>query len=1087
MKQTFFFLLLLFTCTVFGQQSDYASSSNPYYWKNRKPFDGYWQQDVDYTIKASLNDSSDIVSATEELIYTNQSPDTLYQVYFHLYQNAFIKGSYLEQLNLANDFKQRFGRHEGAGNGTRILELSADAGGAHAAITLSEDQAVMSRVNGKPFIDIDYSIMRVQLPAALLPGEKAVFRIRFMTYFDDGGNQRRRMKMFRDEWGNKQYDGVHWYPRIAVYDRKFGWETDQHLGKEFYGDFGTYSVELDLPSHYVLDATGVLLNKDEVLPDALRKQLDIANFKDKPLNSAPSVIIANDGSRKTWKFRSINTHDFAWVADPTFRIGESLVKLSDGTTVSCIALAQEPHASRWQDAAPFTSKVIETYSKDIGIYAYPKMIVADARDGMEYPMLTLDGGLSPGYYSLFAHEVGHNWFFGMVGNNETYRAALDEGFTQFLTNWCMTRLFGEVQPSKKNPYPITRREQTIYNGYIRDAIRNEDMPLNTHSDDFNGALNHGGGYGHVYYKTATMLYNLQYVLGDTLFLAAMQHYFNQWKMAHPYMEDFRNSIIQFTHVDLNWFFDQWMETTKSIDYGVTGFRRAGRTSTSGGQTMDNYKLQLERFGEMQMPLDITVYGKDSKERYSFHIPNTWFVKSLPAETQVLPVWRGWGVLNTSYAAEVSLPSGISVRNVIIDPSYRLADVDLRNNATQSPTYWVFDKGKKRPADRRYQAREWRPDIWYNSIDGAKVGVHYESGYQHIKDVVRASVWLNTDRFVNSKGTSDRYVDFIFAYRNTLRHDLQHYFDFRSVDGLEYAKVGLVIPVGKSQLDIFVKSMERPYASDVKYLLYQLNWKPQMYNTTFNIEWVRAYSRSGRSGEFSESFRTSIVGSDRSYAYSRFSLQWIHHQMIARTELHSRVFAQVMAGSRIAPESKLMLGGANAEEMMENKYTRSRGFVPDQWTGYGVDYNHFQAAGGLNIRGYAGYLIPRTSGTQQVYMYGGNNGGAVNLEYDLDGLVKLTPSFTQWLHVDAYLFGDAGILENQFKSGEYGLTQDATLNTGMMVSAGAGCAFTIRKWWQFDKARPLTIRFDMPLLLTNSPYVDGAYFRYRWQLGLNRSF
>jgi aminopeptidase N len=190
-------------------------------------------------------------------------------------------------------------------------------------------------------------------------------------------------------------------------------------------------------------------------------------------------------------------------------------------------------------------------------------------------MLTLDGGSSPGYFGLLAHEVGHNWFFGMVGNNETYRASLDEGFTQFLTHWSTSKLLGEYPKYKgkdkyvKNHYkPVNLRETTVYLGYMNDALADEDMPLNTHSDDFNSALGHGGGYRAVYYKTATMLYNLQYVLGDSLFLYCMQSYFNQWKTCHPYFEDFRASMIHYSKTDLNWFFDQWMETTKKVDYKI---------------------------------------------------------------------------------------------------------------------------------------------------------------------------------------------------------------------------------------------------------------------------------------------------------------------------------------------------------------------------------------------------------------------------------------------------------------------------------------------------------------------------------------
>src|SRR5690606_1967124 len=194
--------------------------------------------------------------------------------------------------------------------------------------------------------------------------------------------------------------------------------------------------------------------------------------------------------------------------------------------VQCIALVQEQNAANWLPVADYTAKVIELFSKDFGRYAYPKMIVADARDGMEYPMLTLCGGMYPGNKGLIAHEVGHNWFYGMIGTNETYRAMMDEGFTQFITVWALENIpdemEGKVVSKKWNTVPqLPARDLRGYLGYMIDAVRHDDMPLNTHSDMFNGAIRQGGGYRHVYAKTATMLYNLQYVLGDTLFQNAM--------------------------------------------------------------------------------------------------------------------------------------------------------------------------------------------------------------------------------------------------------------------------------------------------------------------------------------------------------------------------------------------------------------------------------------------------------------------------------------------------------------------------------------------------------------------------------------
>ncbi|MFI5220845.1 MAG: M1 family metallopeptidase [Bacteroidia bacterium] len=1049
MKKLFLILIsVFFLSNLFAQDYEYRSAANPYYWKNRKPFDGYWQQDVQYKIKASLDDNTDIITGEEELTYYNNSPDTLSFVYFHLYQNAFVKGSYLEQLNLANDYKQKFGKYELAGKGIEIEELKIN--------------------NEKLKITIDNTIMRVELYQPIQPNQQITFKIKFKTYFDGGGDQRRRMQVLKDKWGNKQFKVVHWYPRLCVYDRKFGWETDQHLGKEFYGDFGTYDAELSMPNNYVMDATGVLQNRNEVMPDELRAKLDVKNFKDKPMNSAPSIIQSYDGSTKTWKFHAVNVHDFAWVADPTFRIAEKNITLPNGNNVQCIGLAQEPHAAGWQDAAEFNAKIIQTYSRDIGMYAYPKMIVADAYDGMEYPMLTLDGGTSPGYYGLFAHEVGHNWFFGMVGNNETYRAALDEGFTQFLTSWCMNSIFGEVVPTKKNP--STRQDQQIYIPYLRTALNGDDMQLNTHSDDFSSALNHGGGYGLVYYKTATMLYNLQYVLGDELFLKAMQHYFDQWKICHPYFEDFRNSIINYTHVDLNWFFDEWLETTKKTDYAIWNVNRKNKETTTIG---------FWRKGEMQMPLDFTVYTKDSN--YKFHIPNTYFQKKTDAT--ILPMWKGWGLLNEKNKVEINIPKN-KIKDIKIDPTHRLADVDQLDNSWKFPYTFSFDNLKFEQADRRNYQWKWRPDLWYNSVDGIKTGLKFTGSYLNTYDYFSGTVWYNTKLATDYSGNSKTYVNFDLSFLPQENH-FQGIGQFKYIDGLLLLKIGGEYTQDKFKFTYYLKSIARAYNSDVDYLLYPQQWNSNMENYTLNFDLKQNFAYTHGNGNVKVSFRTSFLSD---YDYNWVNLTWINHLNIWKFELHTRLFEQSMFGNNPAPESMLNLAGGNSEEMMDNAFTRSRGFVPTPWLGYGTDYNHFQFAGGLNLRGYAGYLVPVTKDGTQYYLNRGNSGMALNAELDFDKLIPLSPQrFNKYIHFDLYFFGDAGYIDYQFQPSTLSNLKDNSVSSHLMADAGNGIALTIKRWGNLNEIRPLTIRFDMPWYLSNTPFVDGQNIRFRWIVGLNRSF
>ena len=1062
--------------TVSAQDFGYQSKDNPFYWKNKMPFEGYWQQDVKYHIQAKLDDVTDVLTANQSLIYTNNSPDTLHVLYFHLYQNAFLKGGYLEQLNLANGFKQKFGRYELAGKGTEIEKVI---------------------VNGKKVMHtIDFSIMKVYLSEPILPRKEARIEIDFKTYFDNGGNQRRRMKMFADNAGNKQYDVVHWYPRICVYDRKFGWETDQHLGKEFYGDFGEFNVALTLPNHYIMDGTGELQNEAEVLPNELRKKLDLKNFRSKPWEEKASVLIEPNGTYKTWKYRSVNTHDFAWVCDPTFRIDEVLLPMPNNPRgeVRCIALVQEPHASGWLDAASFNAKIIETYSKYFGTYAYPKMIVADAREGMEYPMITLDNGRSPGYYGLFSHEIAHNWFFGMVGTNETYRASLDEGFTQFLTHWAMSRLTREVKQVKtKSPWlnkyykPMPILDQTVIMGYLRDAINQNDMPLNTHSDDFNGALNHGGGYGHVYYKTATMLYNLQYVLGDDLFLAAMQHYFNQWKMAHPYTEDFRNSIIQYTKVDLNWFFDQWLETTKSIDYGIKKVK----------QKKDTLQIELVRKGAMQMPIDILIIAEDSTQT-KITVPNKYFAKTDFGKTA--PVWHGWGLLNPTYT--LSLPYNKKVDNVIIDPSKRLADINMLDNSLKCPVLFTFDHQINNPLDRHKYHLKWRPDVWFNNYDGLKIGLHANGQYMKQKHVFTATLWYNAgwlnqrnDNIYRSE-TEILPVHYAANYKHRFAKFTDVFAQSALLDGLNRNTLGVAWQKGSHGFKIYAKSM---YRSQRYYLpAYQLAdlsvgvllpnlSSHHQFNNTLNLNYEYPFSYAKGNAKLQLQVKTALLGSD--FNYSGADVQLVQNHPLAKLELRSRFYAAVLTGN-IAPESQLFLAGANPEEMFENKYHRSAGILPAEWFRYGQQSNGYHAAGGLNLRGYAGYLVPVMGGLNQTYLYRGNLGASCNLELDYDKLIPLKlGKLSNYFSLDAYLFVDAGILGTQASvNNEFTLLQSGRkLHTGLMSSAGHGLVLTIKKWGVLDEVKPLQIRFDTPFLLSNAAFTSPENLQVRWLVGIGRSF
>ena len=1026
----------------------YASDDNPNYWKNRKPHSAYWQQDVYYNIKAKLDDEKDLISALMHLEYTNNSSDTLSQLVFHLYQNAFEKGSYASDFHgiIPEKDDTLFQR-------TEVYDVTVN------------DMSVQ--------VELDNTIMLVKLTSPLLPGEIANVDCSFKTQF---GKISGRMKMY-NAWGFKHYNVVHWYPRISVYDHKFGWTTDQHLGSEFYGDFGAFDVELDLPEQYVLDGTGVLLNRNEALPKGLMEKLSISNFANKPWNERPSEVIPASSKRKVWKFHAENVHDFAWTADPTYRIGVAETILKSGHKVTCYALAQEPHAARWQNAAEYAAKVIDVYSEDFGEYVYHKMIVADARDGMEYPMLTLDGGGDPNYRSLLAHEIGHHWFFGMVGNNEHYRAALDEGFTQFLTSWSISALEGdtiEYSPHGETFKKLYQeksnvRDQQVYNGFYYASIMQGESPrLNAHSDQFKQPYL----YGQVYSKTATMLYNLQYVLGDELFLDAMKHYFNQWKFCHPYFEDFRASIIQYTKVDLNWFFDQWLESEKTIDYKVNSLKRK----------KGKYVLSLSRKG-MQMPLDVSLIDSEGKS-YDFYIPNTYFNKK--SDATVLPKWYGWDDYNKDYSVEIGLDADIE--KVTIDPSGRLADVYQLDNSSKTPVSFEWNDFTKNRFEKSYTL-EWNPTVWYNGYDGLKLGLFFKGNYMETYHKLEAQLWLNTGLFQQSSEFSFSDQDafnlfnYRFKYSDPLRgisRGLSYTYEFKWVEGLLandfYFEKEL--PNEKTTIIAGVEGLYRPRSSDLNYLIYPTLWNADQWNNFSKVELLHNYRYGRSNGKIKSQLRSPFFMSD--YSYGFFNLDVINNNRFSFFNWRTRIFGQYGQGQNWAPESQLYAAGANPEQMMDNQLTRSMGIAPDGIYSISNSTGQFQAGGGLNLRGYNNYLLPQLNGDSLLRMgYVGHTGFAFNTELEFDNVVQIANGFRKFVELKTYLFGDAGIININRETEQLEFSN-------VRIDAGAGATLEIKRWGSFTDFKPLKIRFDMPLFL-NRPPANEEYLAFRWLIGFERAF
>ncbi|MCU0328142.1 MAG: hypothetical protein MUE53_04055 [Chitinophagales bacterium] len=1054
-------------------QTSFQSSSNPYYWKNKKPFEGYWQQDVYYKINAKLDQKQEIISGDLTLTYTNNSPYELKELFFNLYQNAFTKNSYLTNLQKAHNEKIVFGKWERENKGNEILELTID-GVPHQG-------------------QVDGSVMKVPLQKAMSPNSTIEIFIKFNTYYALGGSTRRRMKSFVHR-GEKHFNGAHWYPRIAVYDRKFGWTTDQHLNHELYGDFGTYEVALDMPNDYIVEATGMLQNESEVLPKALKDSLHLSRFWSNPWEDKLHFKIKKDSSkRKIWRYKGENVHDFAWIAGPHYRIDEKQYG-----SFKVVAMVLEPHASGWKNACDFTAQVMNIYSQDFGPYAYPKMVVADSRDGMEYPMLTMDGGRDPSYRSLLAHEVGHNWFYAMINNNETYRAMLDEGFTQFLTAWALEKIDGKnvafQEPTdpylKKHFKPQTVRDRVCYLGYKLDAVQHQDPILDVHSDGFNGALGHGGGYGHVYSKTATMFYNLKYVLGDTLFQNSFKHYFRKWSFCHPYIEDMRQAFIEHSQTDLNWFFDQWIDEPKRLDYQV---KKLKKLNDSG-----DYMLTLRRKELMQMPLDLTVIGK-SGQKHGFYIPNTWFEKE--TQSKVLPRWIGWdNKLKTEYTAKINI--GEPIKNIIIDTSYTLQDINPTDNSLKGNFTIERENYVDKPWDLNHYNLYYKPMLHYNNFDGVKLGINLNGNLMKFLSSFDATFWLNTQLLryeVRKDNYSSRNLQDYFGLSLRASKSLDKFLpnsdgNFRLIlnNGLFLFQTEFRKRFQDNfSLTLGSKTMQR-YEDYSRYYLYSPSvlFDTRANNSFYLTAKLRNQIDMKTTQEINATIRTSFLST---HDYSYAELTHVLSHSLGRFDFKMRNYARLMLSSYFSQPYDVLLNAGNAslETMYDNEYTQALFALPSAWIDNAQtqfqanNINHF---GQLGLRGYTNRAF---AGSTNISLLNAGSGFSTNLQVHFHrAMPKILPQFGKFLSLQPYLFYDIGTLN------DLNFDNLSFYRPHMFLhDAGLGVNMVFSRFRSINFMRGTTFRFDFPLFLSHpETFVNASgvlqeeqSFKFRYQFGFSKTF
>lgn len=539
---------------------------------------GYFQQRVDYTMDVFLDVKTHKLSGKQIAIYQNNSPDTLYEIYYHLYLNAFKPGS---SMQVRGDVIKN-------GLGDRIRAMKPDEYG--------WTNVKYVKANGEEIdFEIFDTILKAKLKNPLAPGDSISLEMEFESQIP---KQTRRNG--RDNREGIDYSMAQWYPKICEYDFE-GWHADQYIEREFYGVWGNFDVKITLSSDYLVGATGVIQNPDEVLCGYELGAVDTVIF--------PVQWKKTKSELKTWHFKAENVHDFAWVADRDYI--HEITWLSLGADTVIIHLLYQPDVYMlWRETGKFTREIIKLYSEWFYRYPYKSFTVAQAGDGgMEYPMLIMITGRRnrTSMIGILAHEIGHNWFYGLIGNNETKEAWIDEGGASFVTPRVFKKILGEKWKDFSGINAFLRPESDIYGGYrnyIRFSQLGYEEPVLLHSDFFRESVSYTNA---VYGKGASVFEMLEYVVGDSVFDKIMKEFFKEWAFKHPTTKDFERVAEKVSGMELDWFFDQWLKTTRRCDYAIEKFD--GRWETKDGARKYVVKVKLRNRGQIVMPVDLYFISK----------------------------------------------------------------------------------------------------------------------------------------------------------------------------------------------------------------------------------------------------------------------------------------------------------------------------------------------------------------------------------------------------------------------------------------------------------------------------------------------
>lgn len=595
-----------------------------------------WQQRVQYKMDIDFDVKKHQFNGNQTIKYTNNSPDTLDRIFYHLYFNAFQPGSMM-------DVRSRTISDPDPRVDDRIFKLTPDEIGFHKISSLSQDGIPLK-------FEMVETILEVILAKPILPGKTTTLEMSFSSQVP--------LQIRRSGRNNAEgidYSMAQWYPKLCEYDYQ-GWHANPYIGREFYGVWGDFDVTLHIDAKYMVGGTGYLQN-----PEQIGKGYTQNTVTPKP----------DKNGKLSWHFFAPNVHDFLWAADPDYT--HTSLKRPDGLTLHFFYQSNDKTKDNWEALPAIMDKAFDYINKNFGQYDYKQYSFIQGGDGgMEYPMATLiTGERNIGSLAGVAvHELMHSWYQMMLATNESLYAWMDEGFTSYASSRVMQHL---IENKILMPGRVAANPQAgNYAGYFNLAKSGFEEPLSTHADHFQ--TNRAYGLA-AYSKGSVFLAQLEYVLGKPIFDQALLRYFYTWKGKHPNVNDFIRVFEKSSQLELDWYKEYFYHTTLTVDYAINNV-----------SSMDNNTLViLERKGKVPMPVDIVITKKDgTKMGYTIPLQIMRGAKGADLSSINWIVSPDWAWTNPQYS--LNLPVKLEdILTVEIDPSERMADIERINNVWNNPS------------------------------------------------------------------------------------------------------------------------------------------------------------------------------------------------------------------------------------------------------------------------------------------------------------------------------------------------------------------------------------------------------------------